>query len=468
MFSRLLPRITKTTLLVVFVLFLTPLFTTAEENLEETCKIESIEARCQGIEPSECRKLLEKCEEYYKNESDRIQQDLAKTEQEKKTLQNKVSSLRKKIADLTFQINQSNLVIKDLSLQITDTKSSIEKTSLKIEDSKAKLSNILRNIYEEDQKPSLEILLSGSNISDFFDNLLALEILNSKSKDLLKDIKTLKINLGQQKDSLDNEKDDLENMVKIQTLQKVENDKVKKEQEGYLTLTEKEYQKQLEEKAETEKKSAEIRARIFELIGVPKAPTFGEAYEIAKYVSNLTGIRPAFLLAVLTQESNLGRNVGQCYLKNTATGEGIRMSNNKVEPKTMSPTRDVPAFLEITREVGRDPLNTLISCPMSFGWGGAMGPAQFIPSTWMMYKGKVKNITGKPADPWNINDAFLASALYLSDYGAKQKNYDGEWKAAMIYFAGSVNTKYRFYGDSVIKITKQYEEDIKAIENGGK
>jgi membrane-bound lytic murein transglycosylase B len=105
---------------------------------------------------------------------------------------------------------------------------------------------------------------------------------------------------------------------------------------------------------------------------------------------------------------------------------------------------------------------------MSFGWGGAMGPAQFIPSTWMTYKGKVKNITGKPADPWNINDAFLASALYLSDCGAKQKNYDGEWKAAMIYFAGSINTKYRFYGDSVIKITKQYEEDIKAIENGGK
>ncbi|GAI11579.1 unnamed protein product, partial [marine sediment metagenome] len=79
---------------------------------------------------------------------------------------------------------------------------------------------------------------------------------------------------------------------------------------------------------------------------------------------------------------------------------------------------------------------------------------------------KVKAITGKAADPWNIKDAFLASALYLADYGAAQQTYNAEWRAAMIYFSGTTNTKYRFYGDSVMKIASQYEEDIKTIESG--
>jgi membrane-bound lytic murein transglycosylase B len=93
-----------------------------------------------------------------------------------------------------------------------------------------------------------------------------------------------------------------------------------------------------------------------------------------------------------------------------------------------------------------------------------MGPAQFIPSTWILYKDRVKAITGKPADPWSIKDSFLAAALYLADYGAKKQTYNAEWKAAMIYFSGTTNKRYRFYGDSVIRITKQYEKDIKEIE----
>jgi hypothetical protein len=69
------------------------------------------------------------------------------------------------------------------------------------------------------------------------------------------------------------------------------------------------------------------------------------------------------------------------------------------------------------------------------------------------------------ANPWNIKDSFLAAALYLTKYGASNKTYNDEWKAAMIYFSGSTNTKYRFYGDSVMKIASQYEDDIVAIEN---
>jgi len=443
-----------------------PIFIFAED-LETKC-FRLTEQGCQTSDSTQCRKELELCEQYYQQESDRIAADLGKTEQEKKTLQNKIYGLNQKIKNLNYQVYQGNLVIRDLGVQIEDTTESIGTTTLKIYDSKEKLANILRTIHEKDQEPLIEILLSETDLSDFFDDMLALEILNSQNKELLGNIQNLKVNLEGQKESLDKEKDNLEEVVKIQEVQITENAKTKDEQQYYLNITETEYQKQLKEKQETEEKVSAIRARIFELIGVPQAPTFGEALQIAEYVEGVTGVRPAFLLAILTQESNIGKNVGQCYLKNSSTGAGIVIKSGRVVTNLMKPTRDVVPFLSITRELGRDPYNTPVSCPMSYGWGGAMGPAQFIPSTWNIYREGVKKITGKPGDPWNIRDAFIAAALYLSDYGAAKQTYNGEWRAAMIYFSGtSRRTKYNgygFYGDSVMGITARYEKDIQAIK----
>ncbi|MBI2038392.1 MAG: lytic murein transglycosylase [Candidatus Nealsonbacteria bacterium] len=291
-----------------------------------------------------------------------------------------------------------------------------------------------------------------------------LEKLNSKNRELLKNIKDLKVYLESQKDSLDSEKIDLEKVVKMQILQKQQNEAAQKEKDNFLKLTEVQYQKQLQDKAEVQKRASEIRARIFEIIGVPEAPTFGEAYALAQEIEKTTGVRPAFLLAVLTQESNIGKNVGQCYLRNKDTGEGISVAGNTIQ-KVMKPSRDIQPFLTITQELGRDPYNTPVSCPIPSigGYGGAMGPAQFIPATWLGYRDRIRSITGKTPDPWNIRDAFLAAALYLSDYGAKSQTANQEWRAAMIYFSGSTNTRYRFYGDSVAAIARQYAEDIKSL-----
>lgn len=411
---------------------------------------------------AELRKLEEQIAQYDK--------DITKTEQEKKTLQNQIYLLKKEVEKLDLQIYQGNVMIKDLGYQITDTEGSISQTSLNIQESRSKLVSILQLTYEEDQKSILEILLSEVNLSDFFTNLVALETLNAKNQELLDNIKDLKVTLENQRQALDEDKSNLESVVQIQTLQKQQSESAKVQKDYFLQLTEAEYQESLKEKESAEQEAALIRARIFDLIGVPEAPTFGEALEIARYVEGLTGVRPAFLLAVLTQESNIGKNVGQCYLKDPKTGDGIIIYNNKAVSGVMKPTRDVTPFLTITAELGRDPYNTPVSCPMSYGYGGAMGPAQFIPSTWMIYKDKLKAITGKPGDPWNIRDAFLASALYLADYGAAKQNYDAEWKAAMIYFSGtSKRTSYNgygFYGDAVINITKGYVADINSLGGG--
>jgi peptidoglycan hydrolase CwlO-like protein len=437
-------------IILIFIIGVFSFSTLAQEN--------TTEEECQTRE--ECEALLKK----YEEEIATYETSITKTQKEKDTLANKIKILKDQIKKLELQIYQSNLMIKDLGLQIEDTTSSIDKNTLKIEELKGDLENILRLINEEDQKSLVEVLFSSHSMSDFFDNVMALETLNSRNQELLKDIKNLKTYLEDQKESLDQEKSDLEKLTAMKNLQKQQSETTTKQQEVLLEVTkgkESEYQKLLKEK---QKMAADIRARIFELIGVPQAPTFGEAYELAKYVAGVTGIRPAFLLAILTQESNLGKNVGQCYLVNQTTGAGIQILSGKTQAKTMNPSRDVPVFLKITAELGRDAFHTPVSCPMSFGWGGAMGPAQFIPSTWASYKDRVKAITGS-ADPWNIKDSFIASALYLTDYGAKSQEANGEWRAAMIYFSGSTNTKYRFYGDSAIATAAQYEKDIQTIEN---
>ncbi len=459
-------------ILILMASFILPDFNCwAEESLEEVCQIDKIEEDCKKLSDSDCRKLLEKCDKYFQEKSAEIEKDIAKTGEEKRTLQNQIYILRNKIKQLDYQIYQNNLMIKDLGFQIGDTETSIEKTSLRIEDSKNQLASILQEVYEQDQRSMIEILLGEEELSDFFNNLVALEALNSKNQELLEDIKSLKIDLEGQKQFLDEEKGELENIVEIQGLQKQESAQTQQEKDYYLKLTEAEYQKQLKEKEEVETSAAEIRSRIFELIGVPEAPTFGEAYEMAKYVESLTGVRPAFLLAVLTQESNIGKNVGQCYLKDPKTGAGEVAYNGKTISRVMKPTRDVTPFLTITKELGRDPYNTPVSCPMSYGYGGAMGPAQFIPSTWMIYRNRLEKTLGRPADPWDIKDAFVAAALYLSDYGAAKQTYNDEFNAALSYFAGPSWYKSRYaniyrrdYGYPVMAIAGRLEREIAILE----
>ena len=437
----------------------------------ESCEsIDKVDEECDNISSSGCRDLLEKCQKYLENKSSQIEEDIEETEEEKKTLNSQINLLGNKIQNLSYQINQSNVSIKDINFQINDTQESIDETSSKIMESSDKLIIILRTIYEKDRQSIAEIFLSKNDISDFFDDLVALEALSSKNKDLLGNIKGLKTYLEDQKGILGGERQDLEDLVSIQSFQKSESEQTRQEREYFLKLTETEYQKYLRDKEETSKKTAEVMARIYKLVGVREDVTYEEAIEIAKYAASQTGIRPALLLGVLSQESAIGKNVGQCFLKDPKTGDGIKVSTGEKLSRVMKPTRDVSYFLDIIDNLNKDknlnldPYTTLVSCPMSIGWGGAMGPAQFIPSTWVGagYAEKVKNITGLSADPWDMRDASLASSLYLKD---GQDRYGTEGNAVQTYFCGSPRGTYwcRWYETSVLRLASCHQD---FLDNG--
>jgi hypothetical protein len=96
------------------------------------------------------------------------------------------------------------------------------------------------------------------------------------------------------------------------------------------------------------------------------------------------------------------------------------------------------------------------------GWGGAMGPAQFMPATWYGYEKKVaKVLEVEIADPWNLEHALVAMGLKLGKVpGVTDWDKEAEHKAASIYLAGGNWENYTWYGDRVMAFAEAYEEEI--------
>lgn len=425
--------------------FVFPVFSFAQTgDLGAQCDAVAASAGgCPNLSSADCKVLLQNCANYYDQQSAQLAQDLTKTSAQKNTLQNAITSLKKKISGLEADINQSTVMVKDLNIQISDTQVSINKTTQQIQNSKNQLASILQSVYQEDGTPTFVMLLQG-NLSDFFSNLTYLDNLNSEVANLIDTTKNLNSYLQGQQVKMGDNVDQLQKTIAIQTLQKQQNQQTKKLQDQYLQLTEAQYQQQQKDKAVADAASAKIKALLFQVAGVTKAPTFGEAISIAQAVSNLVPIRPAFLLAVLSQESALGQNVGSCLLTNTTTGEGKRVSTGAYMPKVFKVSRDLQPFLNICSSVGRDPLNSVISCDTF----GSMGPAQFIPSTWNLFAARLQTLLGRVADPWVIKDSFTASAMYLSDLGAGAQTTTAESTAAY-HYNGSGNAA-RIYSRTVM------------------
>lgn len=391
-------------------------------------------------------------------ELDRLMEELAqvqagyrRSEEKERAIRSQIANILTRIRRLDTQIHQGNLMVRNLETEIKDTQRSIEETILKITNSRARLALVLRAVNNNYQRPLIEIFLNGKTISDFFNNLTALEILNLENKRILEEIKDLRFVLEEKKEAAEGEKEKTQEEVAAQRRQRDLAAAARAEQERLAQMTRAEQQEYLRKKAEIERRAAEIRTRLFELVDIPDAPTFGEALELAQAVQIQTGIRPAFLLAIITQESALGRNVGRCHLIDFQTGESIHVRTGARMQRGMHPRRDIHHFLNITQQLGRDPRQTLISCPMEVGFGGAMGPAQFIPSTWMNRLHILEPFIQGTPDPWNIRHAFLASALYLRDLGGLQN----ERNAALRYFAGGNwnNPRFAFYGNQVVQRT---------------
>ncbi|BCX16268.1 MAG: hypothetical protein KatS3mg098_497 [Candidatus Parcubacteria bacterium] len=380
-----------------------------------------------------------------------------------KTLESEIKALNAKIAKLNLQIKAINLSLEKLDKEINLTKDKITQTEGEILKNKKYLASILQDIYESEQVSVIEMMATNPKISDFFFNINNLIAVQDNLRVTLEKIIDLKNNLLDQKEALAEEYNDVSQLKAYQESQRESIKKTEAQKKELLTLTkgqEAKYQEILKEKRKT---AAQIRSRIYELIGGGEL-SFGEAYKLAKVASEATGVRAALILAVLDRESALGRNVGQCKY-NVNPYYPAKASN----PTTMHPTRDIPLFLQITSKLGLNPESVMVSCPIPAdgAYGGGMGPAQFIPSTWMKYESQIAALTGhNPPSPWNNLDAFMATALYLKNAGAGKgaSLYDEKVAAARYYAGGRWQYYLNSYGARVISRAQEFQEDINVLE----
>ncbi|MDO8575718.1 MAG: lytic murein transglycosylase [bacterium] len=398
-----------------------------------------------------------------------VQQLIIKDTQAKKnTLQGDVTVLNAQIKAAQAQINAKNITIKQLSAQIANKNVVIGQLSDRIIRGKESLASILRQTQMLDDYSFISVALGAKSVSGFFSDLDVFTSIKTDLQTLFAEIRDAKAQTESEKADLalkQNQTADAKYVVETKQKQ-ITSDKTQTQQLLAITANQEvEYKKVL---ADRQAKAAAIRAALFPLRDAG-AITFGDALAYAKEAQARTGVRPAFILAVLTQESNLGKNVGQCYLTNDSTGAGVGKNTGTPFAKVMAPTRDVPPFLALGLELGFDPHRQVVSCPIASagGWGGAMGPAQFIASTWALYASRVASARGVDvANPWDPKDAIMAMSIYLGGLGAGAGGYTAEHTAAAKYYAGGYwATAGQSYGTSVLALAESIQNNIDFLSN---
>ena len=366
-----------------------------------------------------------------------------------------VAALTAKINAAQANIKSRNIAISNLVKDIATKQSEIVVLDGRITNGKQAIAVILRKTNDINSYSLAEAVLSDKNLSDFFVDIDTYASTEKALANLFAELRDVKAQTEEEKKELDKKrqaeaaaKAQLEAAKKVVEVANAE----KKTLLAVSQSNEKTYAKVLSDR---QAKAAQIRAVLFPLVDAGAIP-FGTALAYAEAASAKTGVRSALILGILQQESNLGANVGRCVITNLSTGETKNPTTGYIWKNGIHPTRDLPLLQQILKDLGRDAYSTKVSCPVAgiSGYGGAMGPTQFIPSTWNLLVPKISNATDKTTpDPWNPADAIMAAAILLQGNGAARGTYEAERQAACKYYSGRSCSTARHiasYGNQVM------------------
>ena len=409
------------------------------------------------------------------------QQRLVETKQlERQSLERDLDILDARISKAQLGIQARAVAIEQLTDQIGDKKVVLDILDSRLTKQRQSLGELLRKTQAVDDFSLVELMLSNKNFSEFFTDFENFRSINDSLGSSLQVLEEIKYDTQLQKQSLENKKETEAELKQLQEAEKAGIENKEDAKEEILQVT-KGQEAAYQDLLETQQKSAaQIRAQLFQLLGGGGAIPFPDAVDMAEFAASKTGVSASLVLAILEQESSYGSNIGSCVYNDIVYGREV-----------MHPDRDQPVFEAIATVLGFDPRSQQISCPWirngeRIGWGGAMGPSQFIPSTWAIYGGIVSNgngwaynqssdairrLTGGSiaSSPFRNQDAFMATALLMRDNGAVSGNYNSEWTAAIRYFsgwAGASNPINHPYGDNVMSRKSRLEGEIKILTGG--
>ena len=388
------------------------------------------------------------------------QAQLNKAKQQTASVERDIAILDAEIKSAQLKIQAHNINIQRLGKDINTKVQVIGELEESIVRGRESLAELIRKTNEFDDFSMIEVMLSNQDLSEFFDDVESFTAIKESINAAFVEIRDDKQANEEQKDQLNTQKNqETDAKFSVESQKKIIEQK-EAEKQRILAInksTEKTYEQVI---AERQQVAAQIRATLFALRDTAAIP-FGDALAFANAASKSTGVRPAFLLAILQQESNLGENVGTCNRPGDA--EEKKWYNIMPGPNDNSWRDDQTIFKDIMKRLGMGTDGVPLSCPWNGGWGGAMGPSQFIPTTWHAYEYRVANAVGASvANPWTPQHAFMASSLYLGDLGAGAGGYTAERTAALKYYAGSNWNKpaNAFYGDQVVQRADNIQKNM--------
>lgn len=410
--------------------------------------------------------LLRQIEEY-KKQIGEYEDQIDEKKKEQKTLNREVSIIDGQIKKQDLEIKKTNLHLNQLKLDIKDKNQSIEELESKARLEKTKLIEHVNKISEYDNVSMLEMILKYENLSDFFTNVAAVENLQSETQEILQEIRDIKQDLTGQIEAMEEDQSESLELKSMLEVQKFSLDQKQKEKKNLIAVTKGQEKKFQELIKQNQKKISDIQSRLFEFgsLGVGKI-TIEKAVEYAQIAGDKAGIRPAFLLGLIWVESKLNSNLGSGNWKTDLYDCYMRLG------KKQTAIAQKDAFFDITYKLSLDPDKAPVSkAYLAHGCGGAMGIAQFMPTTWAAYESRIAKLTGhNPPSPWGVLDGFTGAAIKLADNGATSQDRTGERKAAAMYYAGGNWQKApgQGYADRVRTASFCYQDYIDALKRGDK
>ncbi|MDP3778658.1 MAG: lytic murein transglycosylase [bacterium] len=408
----------------------------------------------------EKRSALQKNLDQLEQEAQQLDTFIGQTQQETRSLANAKKTLDGEIKRRELEIKRLKLSLNKTALEIGDRKVGIARLSKKIEKSRDGLSASILLLYNYGEENPLTILLKHANISSFFRSVDALDKVQTNIQTSLKNFRDDRIDLQKEEQDLEDSEVEQQDLKALQEVERRSLAQKQQEKDQLLKLTkgkEALFQQLLNSK---QRDIAALKTQLFylEKTGV----TAESALRAADLAAKRAGIRTAFLLALLEVETgkqfedgviSVGTNLGtgnwrrdlyQCYI-------------NLGKPKTAEAEKN--AYFKITSSLGLNPDAMPVSRKPNYGCGGAMGPAQFLPTTWLGFSSSVAELTGhNPPSPWNTEDAFQAAAIFLARSGARSQTTAGEIAAAKTYISGSATcTKSicKYYSSRIIALAKE-------------
>ncbi len=454
---------------VIFVLLFSALISleivkSSNDNLENKEEVKTEEENKQKIEE-------------IKKEMQQVQGKINETNAEIKTKQKEARTLNREMSIYESRINKNELEVKETKLAIEVAELEVEDLGNKITEGEERmkkdkevLKNMIKVLYSYEQESMLEIFVAGNDMSDFFSKVNAVESVKDKIFKTIVDLKIEKEESELRQEELEEQQEDQSQLIQMRHQQNESLDELKDQKKQILEETkgeEKKFQQILEENKQI---LPALRAQLYDLQSLGEKIEFDDAISAAEYASSVTGVRREFILAIFQVETRWGTFEGagnweddmyKCYLRLSE----IARTQKRKEYYVKRAETEKNAFLSIVNRLGLDPNSAKVSKEPVYGCGGAMGFAQFMPSTWLAYEQRVSDITRHyPPNPWNLGDALVTMAVKVSDIpGVVGGDYKAEREAAGRYFGGGAWYKNSYainYANRVMIFADLYEKEL--------